>query len=101
MRAALPLASAPDPLCGGRRRREKQQERNSRMSEIIVALITGGITLLGVLISNGKAQAVTDTKLEELTREVREHNNFARRVPVVEEQIKVINHRIQDLEDGK
>ncbi|MGN0963785.1 hypothetical protein [Dysosmobacter sp. HCP28S3_G4] len=71
------------------------------MSEIIVALITGGITLLGVLISNGKAQAVTDTKLEELTREVREHNNFARRVPVVEEQIKVINHRIQDLEDGK
>ena len=71
------------------------------MNEIIVALITGGITLLGVLISNGKAQAVTDTKLEELTREVREHNNFARRVPVVEEQIRVINHRIQDLEDGK
>lgn len=71
------------------------------MNEIIVALITGGITLLGVLISNGKAQAVTDTKLEELTREVREHNNFAKRVPVMEEQIKVINHRIQDLEDGK
>ena len=71
------------------------------MNEIIVALITGGITLLGVLISNGKAQAVTDTKLEELTREVREHNNCARRVPVMEEQIKVINHRIQDLEDGK
>ena len=71
------------------------------LNEIIVALITGGITLLGVLISNGKAQAVTDTKLEELTREVREHNNFARRVPVMEEQIKVINHRIQDLEDGK
>lgn len=71
------------------------------MNEIIVALITGGITLLGVLISNGKAQAVTDTKLEELTREVREHNNFARRVPVMEEQIKVINHRIQDLEDRK
>lgn len=71
------------------------------MENIIVALITGGITLLGVLISNGKAQAVTETKLEELTREVREHNNFARRVPVMEEQIKVINHRIQDLEDGK
>ena len=71
------------------------------MNEIIVALITGGITLLGVLISNQKSQAVTDTKLEELTREVREHNNFARRVPVMEEQIKVINHRIQDLEDGK
>jgi hypothetical protein len=68
------------------------------MSEIIVSLITGGITLLGVLIANGKSQAVTDTKLEELTREVREHNNFARRMPVVEEQIKVINHRIEDLE---
>ena len=70
------------------------------MNEIIVALITGGVTLVGVLISNQKAQAVTETKLEELTREVREHNNFARRVPVVEEQIKVINHRIQDLEDA-
>ena len=70
------------------------------MNEIIVALITGGVTLLGVLFSNGKAQAVTDTKLEELTREVREHNNFAKRVPVLEEQIKVANHRIQDLEDA-
>ena len=68
------------------------------MNEIIVALITGGVTLVGVLISNQKSQAVTDTTLEELTREVREHNNFARRVPVVEEQIKVINHRIEDLE---
>ena len=71
------------------------------MESIIVALIGGGVTLIGVLIANGKTQAVTDTKLEELTREVREHNNFARRVPVMEEQIKVINHRIQDLEDGK
>lgn len=71
------------------------------MNEIIVALITGGITLLGVLISNGKAQAVTDTKLEELTREVREHNHFAQRVPVLEEQMKVANHRIQDLEDAQ
>ena len=69
------------------------------MNEIIVALITGGVTLVGVLISNQKSQAVTDTKLEELTREVREHNNFARRVPVLEEQMKVANHRIQDLED--
>ena len=68
------------------------------MNEIIVALITGGITLVGVLISNQKSQAVTDTKLEELTREVREHNHFAQRMPVVEEQIKVINHRIDDLE---
>ena len=70
------------------------------MNEIIVALITGGITLAGVLISNQKAQAVTETRLDELTREVREHNNFARRIPVVEEQIKVINHRIEDLEDA-
>lgn len=76
---------------------------------IIVALITGGITLLGtiitVLASSKKtnmdlkiSQAVTDQKIEELTREVREHNNFARRMPVVEEQIKVINNRIKDLE---
>ena len=69
------------------------------MNEIIVALITGGLTLVGVLISNQKSQAVTDTKLEELTREVREHNNFARRVPVLEEQMKVANHRIDDLEE--
>ena len=70
-------------------------------TEIIVALITGGVTLAGVLASNSRAQAVTDTKIDELTREVREHNNFARRIPVVEEQIKVINHRIQDLEDKR
>ena len=70
------------------------------MTEIVVALLTGTITLVGVLISNSRSQAVTDTKLEELTREVREHNNFARRMPVVEEQIKVINHRISDLERG-
>lgn len=69
------------------------------MNEIIVALITGGVTLVGVLISNQKSQAVTETKLEELTREVREHNHFARRVPVLEEQMKVANHRIDDLEE--
>ena len=68
------------------------------MENIIVALITGGITLFGVLIANGKAQAVTETKIEELTREVREHNDFAHRVPVIEEQMKVANHRINDLE---
>lgn len=65
---------------------------------IIIALITGSVTLLGVIISNSKANAVTDTKIEELTRAVREHNNFAKRMPVVEEQIKTINHRIGDLE---
>ncbi len=68
---------------------------------IIIALISGSLTLAGVLISNSRSQAVTDTKLEELTREVREHNNFAKRMPVVEEQIKVINHRIDDLEQGR
>ena len=69
------------------------------MESVIMALISGGLTLLGVIISNNKHQAVTDTKMEELTREVREHNNFAKRMPVVEEQIKVINDRIADLEE--
>lgn len=68
------------------------------VSEIIVALIGGLVTLSGVLIANSRAQAVTDTRLDELTREVREHNHFANRVPVLEEQIKVANHRIDDLE---
>ena len=62
------------------------------------SVIVGALTLLGVILSNSKSQAVTETKLEELTREVREHNGFARRMPVVEEQIRVINHRISDLE---
>ena len=65
---------------------------------IITALISGGITLIGVLIANSRSQAVMETKVEALTREVREHNNFAKRMPVVEEQIKVINHRLADLE---
>ena len=79
------------------------------MENIIGSLITGGLALIGVIItvSSGnrkvenkldKQQAVTDTKIEELTREVREHNNFAQRVPVLEEQMKVANHRIEDLE---
>ena len=86
------------------------------MNEIIVALITGGLALVGTIISGrntvdkvnrtmmqnlSTSQAVTDTKIEELTREVREHNNFARRVPVLEEQMKVANHRIEDLEDAQ
>ena len=65
---------------------------------IIVALITGGVTLAGVLISNSKAQAVTDTKLEELTREVREHHNFARRVPILEEQMGHVCDDIRELQ---
>lgn len=69
------------------------------MDSIVVALITGAITLVGVLIANSKSQAVTETKLEELTREVRAHNNFAQRIPVLEEQMKVANHRIADLEE--
>lgn len=83
------------------------------MTEIIVAVITGGIALFGTLIGvyfQNKAisdkithsldirQAVTDTKIEELTREVREHNNFAKRMPVVEAQIETINKRIDALE---
>lgn len=71
------------------------------MEAVIGAIITGGITLLGVILANGKTQAVMENKVEELTREVREHNNFAKRMPVVEEQIKVINHRIEDLEKGR
>jgi hypothetical protein len=66
---------------------------------IIVAIITGVLTLIGVLISNSKSQAVMEERVDELTREVREHNKFAKRMPVVEEQIKVINHRISDLEE--
>lgn len=68
------------------------------METILASLLTGAVTLVGVLIANSRAQAVTETRLEELTREVREHNNFARRMPVVEEQVKVINHRLDDLE---
>ena len=66
---------------------------------IIVAIITGVLTLAGVLISNSKSQAVVEEQVKELTREVREHNNFAKRMPVIEEQLKVMNHRISDLED--
>ena len=82
------------------------------METILSALITGGLALAGVVISNiaasrrtdaniRTAQAVTDTKLDELTREVRQHNDFARRVPVLEEQMKVANHRISDLESQR
>ena len=71
------------------------------METILSAVIAGAVTLTGVLIANSRSQAVTDTKLEELTREVREHNNFARRVPILEEQMKVANHRIADLEQNE
>ena len=68
------------------------------LESIIAAALSGAVTLIGVLIANSKSQAVTDTKLEELTREVRAHNNFAQRVPVLEEKFKVADHRIEDLE---
>ena len=71
----------------------------ANVDTVIAAVITGAITLIGVLIANSKTQAVMETKVDELTREVREHNNFAKRMPVVEEQIRVINHRIEDLEE--
>ena len=67
------------------------------MEAILVACISGAVTLAGVLISNSKSQAVMDTKIEELTREVREHNNFAKRMPVVENEICNIKQRIEDL----
>jgi hypothetical protein len=89
---------------------KREKERMMKLTEIIVALITGGMSLAGVVITSLSqrrkiehrlqvSQAVTETKLEELTREVREHNNYARRVPVLEEQMRVANHRIRDLED--
>ncbi len=68
---------------------------------VIVALITSGVTLLGVWAQNSKTTAVIETKLETLTKEVSKHNNFAEKIPVIEEQIKVANHRIDDLERGK
>lgn len=79
------------------------------MEAVIAATVTGVFSVIGIIITNMQsnrkiehqldtAQAVTDCKIDELTREVREHNNFARRMPVVEEQIKVIKHRIADLE---
>jgi uncharacterized membrane protein YecN with MAPEG domain len=79
------------------------------MEVILSTAITGILSLVGVIITNIASnrkiehrletqQAVTDTKIEELTREVRMHNNFAQRVPLLEEQMKVANHRIEDLE---
>jgi hypothetical protein len=74
-------------------------------SAVIVSVISGIVTIITVIVNNKEVthklethQAVFDTKLDGLTTEVREHNNFARRMPVVEEQIKVINHRLEDLE---
>ena len=67
------------------------------METIIAAVITGGITLIGVLIANSKSQAVVQVKVDELTREVREHNNFAKRMPVVEAKLEAIEEDIKEL----
>ena len=68
---------------------------------VLVAIISGGLAFLGTVISNNKNQAIIDTKIEALTHEVREHKEFAKRMPVLEEKIKVLNHRIADLEEKK
>ena len=84
------------------------------MIEAIIAggasVLVGALSLIGVILTNSRAnnkmqnemktaQAVTDERLEELTREVRQHNDFARPIPVIEEKLKVTNHRLSDLED--
>lgn len=82
------------------------------METLLPAIITGGLSLLGIIITNmmsnrkiehnlETAQAVQNYKIDELTREVREHNNFAKRMPVVEKEIEVINHRLKDLEERR
>ena len=74
------------------------------------SLFVGVLAFIGVMITNSRsnskmqndmktAQAVTDERISELTREVRMHNDFARRIPVIEEQLKVANHRVSDLEE--
>ena len=79
------------------------------MEGIIASLITGGLALIGVIVTNimgnkkfetqlDKRQAITDVKIDALKEEVKKHNDFATRVPVMEEQIRVVNHRIEDLE---
>ena len=88
------------------------EEGGIEVQEVLVAIITGGLALVGVVITNVAgnrraeeklriAQAVTDAKIDELTREVRKHNGFAEKMPVIQEQIKVINHRIADLENER
>ena len=68
------------------------------METILAALITGAVTLIGVLIANSRSYAVMEYKIEELTREVRKHNGFAEKIPVIQRDIDVMNHRVSDLE---
>ena len=69
--------------------------------QLIIGCLTAGGTIIGVVAANNKHDAVVDVKLDNLTEEVRKHNDFAQRIPVIEEQIKVCNHRIQDLEKAQ
>lgn len=82
------------------------------MTEIIVSIITGALTLIGVIVTNIGSnrkmenqlevhQAVTETKLENLTEEVRKHNNFASRVPIIERDIEYLKHEVDDIKGGK
>ena len=71
------------------------------MDVILSALITGAVTLIGVMIANSKSNAVMEYKIEELTREVRKHNGFAEKIPVIQRDIEVANHRIADLEQNE
>lgn len=102
----------PPGLAADKRISGEMQGGELLSDAIFVAVVTGLFNLAGIMYSSGKTaramnakldtqQAVMKTEMNELTREVREHNNFARRMPVVEEQIKVINHRIKDLEDNE
>lgn len=90
-----------------------RSKRGVKMVEALIsagaAIAVGVLSLIGVIITNNRAnnkmqnsintaQAVTDERISELTREVRMHNDFARRIPVIQEQIKVVNHRVADLE---
>ena len=74
---------------------------NDIWAQLIIGMLTAGGTILGVVSQNNKHDAVTDVKLDNLTEEVRKHNDFAQRIPVIEEQIKVANHRIDDLEHAQ
>ena len=68
------------------------------METVIAAILSGVVTLIGVLIANSRSNAVMEYKIEELTREVRKHNGFAEKIPVIQRDIEVANHRIADLE---
>ena len=71
-------------------------------SEVLVAIITGSLALIGTAIGTfggiKTSNRINEVKIEELTREVREHNNFAKRMPVIEEKMKNVIYRVSELE---